>query len=118
MKRTLFNALIMMLLITPPTTCIRAQNDAYFYDNYDIDNRNSTTGYSFDNFYNGVGLGFGNFNDNLNGLNFGGFGDDGDGFDFGNFELDGNDVPLGNGLLLMTGFALLWRKRKAMSHEL
>ena len=39
-------------------------------DNFDIDNRNGTTGYSFDNFYNGVGLGFGNFNDNLNGLNF------------------------------------------------
>ena len=112
MKRTLFNALIMMLLITPPTTCIIAQNDAYFYDNYDIDNRNSTTGYSFDNFYNGVGLGFGIFNDNLNGFNFGNFGDDEEGLDFGDFDFEGDDVPLDGGLLLLCGFAMLRLKSK------
>ena len=53
-----------MLWITPPT-CIVAQNDAYFNDNYDINNRNGTTGFSFDNFYNGGGLGFGNGGDGL-----------------------------------------------------
>lgn len=116
MKTIFSKLLIIITLITPPHYLV-GQNDAFFYENYENAYRDGSTGFSFDNLSNGVGLGFGNFNDNLNGLNFGGFGNEGDGFDFGNFELDGSDVPLGNGLLLLTGFALLWRKRKAMSHE-
>ncbi len=121
MTITYFKALIIMLLITPPT-CIVAQNDAYFNDNYDINNRNGTTGFSFDNFYNGGGLGFGGFGNGGDGLGFGGFGNGGDGLGFGDFDYEGDDVSLDGGLLLLCGFAMLRLKskdkiRKAMSNE-
>lgn len=111
MKKAYFKALIMMLLITPPY-CVVAQNDAYFNDNYDINNRNGTTGFSFDNFYNGRGLGFGGFGNGGDGLGFGGFGNNGDGLDFGGFEYEGDDVSLDGGLLLLCGFAMLRLKSK------
>lgn len=111
MKRTLFNALIMTLLITPPL-CVVAQNDAFFYENFETMNREGSTGFSFDNFSDGIGLNFGNFNNNLNGFNFGNFGNGGDGLGFGGFDFNGGDVPLDGGLLLLCGFAMLRLKSK------
>ena len=98
MKKAYFNALIMMLLITPP--CVVAQNDAFFYENFETMNREGSTGFSFDNFSEGGGI------------DFGIFGNNGDGLDFGDFEYEGDDVSLDGGLLLLCGFAMLRLKSK------
>ncbi|MBR3914406.1 MAG: hypothetical protein IKD32_03610 [Bacteroidales bacterium] len=67
---------------------LKAQSDAYFYDS-SPDDRDGNAVFNFDDFAN----------------------NDGDGFSFGNFNHTPDNVPLGSGLLLLTGFALLWRKK-------
>ena len=109
--KTIFSKLLIIITLITPHYLV-GQNDAFFYENYENAYRDGSTGFSFDNLSNGVGLGFGNFNDNLNGLNFGGFGDEGDGFDFDDFEYEGDEVPLDGGLLLLCGFAVLRQKIK------
>lgn len=56
-------------------------------------------GFSFDNFNNGAGLGFGSFNNGT-----GGFG-------FGDFDFAEEDVPAGDGLLLLCVFATFYLTR-------
>lgn len=92
--------------------CVSAQNDAFFYEDYDRVNRDGSMGFSFDNFSNGEGFGFGNFNGNLNGMGFGGFGDGGGGYSFCDFGFEGDDAPLDGGPLLLCGLAILRLKPK------
>ena len=102
--------LIITLLITPPV-CVLGQNDAFFYENYDVENRDGSMGFSFDNFNNGAGLGFGNFNNGTGGFGFGGFSDNDGGFGFGDFDFAEEDVPAGDGLLLLCVFATFYLTR-------
>lgn len=122
MKNFIFKILIITLLITPPV-CVLGQNDAFFYENYDVENRDGSMGFSFDNFNNGAGLGFGSFNNGTGGFGFGGFSDNdggfgfGDfsdndgGFGFGDFDFAEEDVPAGDGLLLLCVFATFYLTR-------
>ena len=68
-------------------------------------------GFSFDNFNNGAGLGFGNFNNGTGGFGFGGFSDNDGGFGFGDFDFAEEDVPAGDGLLLLCVFATFYLTR-------
>ena len=120
--KTIFSKLLIIITLITIPYCVVAQNDAFFYENFETMNREGSTGFSFDNFSDGIGLNFGNFNNNLNGFNFGNFGNGGDGLGFGGFDFNGGDVPLDGGLLLLCGFAMLRLKskdkiRKAMSIE-
>lgn len=97
--------LLVVMAISPPLTLfdnqLKAQSDAYF-NVMSPDNREGNAGFNFKSFSGTQDLGF----------NFGGFsGNGGDGFSFGNFNHIPDNVPLGNGLLLLAGFALLWRKK-------
>lgn len=98
MKNSIFKILIITLLITLPV-CVLGQNDAFFCENYDVENRDGSMGFSFDNFNNGAGLGFGSFNNGT-----GGFG-------FDDFGFEEEDVPAGDGLLLLCVFATFYLTR-------
>ena len=94
-----------------PPVCVLGQNDAFFYENYDVENRDGSMGFSFDNFNNGAGLGFGSFNNGTGGFGFGGFSDNDGGFSFGDFDFAEEDVPAGDGLLLLCVFATFYLTR-------
>ena len=128
---TLLILLAVMATSPPPLKLfdnqLKAQSDAYFYDS-SPDDRDGNAGFNFDDFSSpqgygfifggfsgseGNGFNFDDFNGNGgNGFSFDDFANnDGDGFSFGNFNHTPDNVPLDSGLLLLTGFALLWRKK-------
>ena len=83
-------------------------------------NRDGSAGFNFNDFSSqqGFGFNFGGFSGNGgNGFSFDDFSNNGgDGFSFGNFNHTPDNVPLGNGLLLLTGSALLWLKKKRINN--
>lgn len=99
---------------------LRAQSDAFFYGS-SPDDRDGNAGFDFNDFspQQGLGFNFGGFDGNGgNGFNFDDFnGSEGGGFSFDNFNHNPDNAPLGNGILLLAGCALLWRKRKNMRDE-
>lgn len=110
MKRNLFKLLIIMVLSVPFSYA--SAQDAYFADDYET-KREDVTGFSFGNFLNGEGFGFGNFSQNVYGMGFEDFMDYHEGMDFSGFDFEnGNNVPLDGGLLLLCGFAMLRLKSK------
>ena len=115
---TLLILLAVMAISPPPLKLfdnqLKAQSDAYFYDS-SPDDRYGNAGFNFDDFSSpqGNGFGFGGFSGSGgNGFNFDDFnGSGGNGFFFDNFNHTPDNVPLGSGLLLLAGFALLWRRK-------
>ena len=104
-NRRLLNMLVLGVLTITPPLCAVAQNDAFFSESVVLQDRSGSDGLSFDGYPNSAGLGFGGFNDYLDGLGFDGYGDDG--LSFSGFGEEG-EVPLGGGLLLLSGFAGAW----------
>ena len=81
-----------------------AQNDAFFYENYEQRIEN-----------NHIGFNFGHFSTDETGFNFGHFSTDETGLNFGEFDFVDVEAPLGSGLLLLSGLAfvrLRIKKRK------
>ncbi len=112
--------LLAVMAISPPPfklidNQLKAQSDAFFYE-LSPDNRDGNAGFNFNNFdsQQGLGFNFGGFNGyGGNGFSFDDFAnDEGSGFSFGNFNHTPDNVPLGSGLLLLTGFAGVWRMTK------
>ena len=93
-----------------------AQNDAFFYKNYEQRSEEDMMGFVFGNFNNETnGFDFGQFSTDEFGFNFGDFSDEENGFNFGEFDLEDVDASLGNGLLMLSGLAfvrLRIKKRK------
>lgn len=110
MNRKKYFALLLVCLMVPIVSM--AQNEAFFYNNYNELDRDGNAVFAFENFSSGNGMGFNNFNDNFNGFGFDDFSNNGGGFSIGNFELT-SDVPIGNGLLVLSAMALVYKKRKS-----
>lgn len=117
MSRRLFKLLVFSILLPPPDY-ILAQNDAFFYQNYeDKINRENTMGFSFDAFDDGTGLKFNNFNNHY-GFNFDNFSNGGNGFSFGNYDLSSeNEASLGGGLLLLGSLSFIYFLKKKNHNE-
>lgn len=91
---------------------LNAQNDAFFYENYEQRFEDDLMGFDFGNFSTQeFGFNFGGFSDEESGFDFGDFSKDENGFNFGDFDFEDVDAPLGNGLLLLTATSLLYLKR-------
>ena len=121
MRKRIIVMTFMLSFLVFVATESHAQADAYF-NGVETRRDPNSHGFSFDDFNGAQGNGFyfGGFNGSGgNGFDFDDFnGAGGNGFFFDNFTGNPDGVPLGSGLLLLTGFALLWRKRKAKSDEL
>lgn len=83
MKR-ISKILILFYVICLFCDIANAQNDAFFYENYEQRIEN-----------NHIGFNFGHFSTDETGLNF------------GEFDFDDVEAPLGSGLLLLSGLAIL-----------
>lgn len=110
MNRKKYFALLLVCLMVPIASM--AQNEAFFYNNYNELDRDGNAVFAFENFSHGSGMGFNNFNDGFNGFGFDDFSNNGGGFSIGNFDLT-SDVPIGNGLLVLSAMALVYKKRKS-----
>ena len=73
-----------------------AQNDAFFYENFEQRFEDDLMGFDF-----------GNFSTEEFGFDFGGFSKEENGLNFGEFDFEDVDAALGNGLLLLSGLAFV-----------
>lgn len=112
MDRKKYLALLLLCITAFIPPSIKAQNEAFFYNNYNELDRDGNAVFAFENFSHGSGMGFNNINDNFNGFGFDDFSNNGGGFSIGNFDLT-SDVPIGNGLLVLSAMALVYKKRKS-----
>lgn len=94
-----------------------AQNDAFFYDDFEREARDvemslSPLGLEFGVFSTDeYGLNFGDVNTGENGFNFGDYNTSDDGLKFSGFEMEAENATIGSGILLLSGLAVL-RLRK------
>ena len=107
MKNSLvFLSILCVLFLTVGK--LYAQNDAFFYENFEQKFEDDLMAFDFGNFSTDeFGFNFGNFSTNEFGFNFGDFSKDDNGLNFGEFDFEDVDVALGNGLLLLSGFAFV-----------
>ena len=119
MKKKISKILLSLCAICLFCDMANAQNDAFFYKNFEREARDtdvasmtshsSQSGLNFGGFStNETGLNFGDFSDDETGLNFGDFSDDETGLKFGDFEYEEQTVPLDSGLLLLSGLAFVF----------
>lgn len=111
MKR-ISKILILFYVICLFCDIANAQNDAFFYENYEQRIENNHIGFNFGHFSTDeTGLNFGDVNTGENGFNFGDYNTSDDGLKFSGFEMEAENATIGSGVLLLSGLAVL-RLRK------
>ena len=107
MKKKISKILLSLCAICLFCDMANAQNDAFFYKNFEREARDTDVA-SMTSHSSQSGLNFGGFSTNETGLNFGDFSDDETGLKFGDFEYEEQTVPLDSGLLLLSGLAFVF----------